>query len=212
MVRTVLSRRSEQHGPEESLCGRRVKRGCRRRGRGRHARMTRNGRVCARPSESSGEGCVAGLPGLAACECGFRVRLPSAARRRLAGFCARPLPALRSRRCPANTEARGPGLALKAEAKRRRACCWGARVRGRGANRGWGRGVPATPGPGAPRWRAGEAPPRPHVTFSCCLLPVVVTAKKVSPRHGAVTVEMVKHVPVVSGASGLTRTYGKESG
>lgn len=70
LVRTVLSRRSEQHGPEESLCGRRVKRGCRRRGRGRHARMTRNGRVCARPSESSGEGCVAGLPGLAACECG----------------------------------------------------------------------------------------------------------------------------------------------
>lgn len=142
----------------------------------------------------------------------LRVRLPSAARRRLAGFCARPLPALRSRRCPANTEARGPGLALKAEAKRRRACCWGARVRGRGANRGWGRGVPATPGPGAPRWRAGEAPLRPHVTFSCCLLPVVVTAKKVLPRHGAVTVEMVKHVPVVSGASGLTCTYGKESG
>lgn len=40
----------------------------------------RNGRVCARPSESSGEGCVAGLPGLAACECGFRVRLGGGSR------------------------------------------------------------------------------------------------------------------------------------
>lgn len=212
MVRTVLSRRSEQHGPEESLCGRRVKRGCRRRGRGRHARMTRNGRVCARPSESSGEGCVAGLPGLAACECGSAAGRAPARSRGSAPALSPPCEADAAQRTP-----RPGGLDLPCRRRRRgeglaAGGLWCAHVRGRGANRGWGRGVPATPGPGAPRWRAGEAPPRPHVTFSCCLLPVVVTAKKVSPRHGAVTVEMVKHVPVVSGASGLTCTYGKESG
>lgn len=100
----------------------------------------RNGRVCARPSESSGEGCVAGLPGLAACECGFRVRLGGGSRGSA--------PAL-SPPCEADAAQRTPrpgGLGLPCRRRRRgeglaAGGLWCARVRGRGANRGWGCGV-----------------------------------------------------------------------